>query len=266
MVNVYHQLYTEEWQNGAGRLLFCRRPILWAIFTEAVNRAWRWTTPNNLRLEQWEFMFSKSEFNKFWLKKSQANQICTALNTLQKESYLEDTGKRIGRQKSAVYKLLPNKILMPIWLIGNVWGNDSKKIGSEVGTNKENTNKEKKKSVKDNTPFISDDSLLQLILSFKNDSYFTKFARTGNDKSDISYLKKIYQDQKNTNLILEKLKVSPENIEDTIKIILKSVILVLRINSFWEWKLSSMKDIYNNLWKIINDFLIYLSKKNDRTN
>ena len=62
-----------------------KHPFALRVIMESLDRARYGNTKNELGLIKWEFMLSKNEYKKFWLKQSQANRIARTLCTLEQE-------------------------------------------------------------------------------------------------------------------------------------------------------------------------------------
>lgn len=231
--------------------------MFFAILIDAGMRAWREPIANNNGLQQWEFVLSKTEYEKFWLKKSQWNQIVTALKALEQERYIKYTGRKLGSEQSKIYQFLINDLFVPIWMSGIASGNEQQKSGTALGTNKENIEIEKKRESTAPSDSLSDECLIAFIELFKKATNDKVRVWTWKSASDVKYMRMILEDPKKSE-ILDKLCVEwwwpCGTIEDKITIFAKWLKNLLKDNKYWPKKLSSIKAISDSFWDIVNDF------------
>ena len=220
-------------------------------------RAWWLPIANESWLQQWEFVLSKTEHEKFWLKKWEWNQISTAIKALEQAGYIRYTGRKIGNEQSKVYQFLINDLFVPIRMSGNDTGNERQKSGTDIGTNKENIEIEKKREVSARSVSLSDDDLLGAIEFFKKATKGSVRTRTWKQAQDIEYVKKIVEES-DTLEIMDKLCLEAgskcQSLEDKVECFAKALKSMLQKNTHRPRRLSSMKVIYDNFWAISNDF------------
>lgn len=90
-----------------------KKPLLWVIYCECARRARRSSSISSNGLKQGEFWLSKTEYKKFGLKETQADQITRSLNKLISLGIIEKTTFQTGSEHSSVYRLISTQILDP---------------------------------------------------------------------------------------------------------------------------------------------------------
>lgn len=202
---------------------------------------------NQKWLIKWEFYLSKQEYAKFWLEKSQANQIYRKLNRLQKLGFVYKVANKRGDKNASVYQLLPNELIVPPWMMGNTIENKTKKTGNRMETNKESIKESNK--IESTSP----EEVEKLIASMKKINEELRIPFVSEDSS--WYTDKLFSDQTYSEIIrpLEMKSKQEYPRREWIAKIYKNA-MTNKADTYWKWKITSFKNLYDHLPKMANLF------------
>lgn len=229
---------------------FNKDTLFRAILFESVDRAWYGSNVNqNTWLEQWEFFLSKSEYQKFWLKKSQANRISRKLDRLIQLWFIERTGRRTGNSNASIYRLLPNDLISPPWEIGRASKNSEENTGNETGINKENIKENIKKREDDS---LSDENKIIEKLQNINETEKIPFSYKDKDKR----IDKLLSQEVYREILLPLIpKANKEMPQWELVVKIYKYAITNQKDQFWRGKISSLADLYKNLNKLASMLL-----------
>jgi hypothetical protein len=244
VTNLYSQFFKDWYNKYRNKLL--PDPLLWAIFTECVDRAWYSENTNpDTGLSQGEFFLSKQEYKKFGLKETQSNKISRKLDGLRKLWFLTKVNNKKGNNNASVYRLLPNDLLIPTRMVGNKSKIDSKKADNWLHTNKENNKREGKER----------ESLTNAIQKIAEEA-----KQPFNTKVEERYIDLLLSDQFYSDVV-KTLETKKTNQRWELIAKAYKAVITQKHDPFWKGKISDFKGLYTNFSKITGFFLSYNSNR-----
>ena len=216
-----------------------KHPFALRVIMESLDRARYGNTKNELGLIKWEFMLSKNEYKKFWLKQSQANRIARTLCTLEQEWFIQKTGNKTGNKNANIYSFIPNDFITPLRSLSNWIDNWIEKMDNWIGTNKDN--------IKD----IEIEKKLLVSGILKISSKLGHIFLT-DDKRD--YTEQLLWD-KTYEKILKPLEILLSKEHKRYQLIIKCYKFAIEKNEFRYQNISDFESLYKALPKIVNNLL-----------